>query len=206
MRVLIADDHELVRDAIAAFLAREADLDCTTVESLDAATARIRRSGRFDLVLLDYVMPGMNGLEGLSKAIALNGPRSVAIMSGMAPREVAREALGAGAAGFLPKTMAARSMVSAVRFMLSGEQFVPIDLMRADTASPLAHHPLASELTTRETQVLDGLCRGLSNKEIARELDLREVTIKLHVKTLCRKLGARNRTHAAMIAKGTGLH
>ena len=206
MRILIADDHELVRDAIGAFLSREADLDCETVESLDAATARIRRSGRFDLVLLDYVMPGMNGLEGLSKALALNGPRSVAVISGMAPREIAREALGAGAAGFLPKTMAARSMVSAVRFMLAGEQFVPVDLMAPGGASPLAHHPLASELTTRETQVLDGLCRGLSNKEIARELDLREVTIKLHVKTACRKLGARNRTHAAMIAKGTGLH
>ncbi|MEL7173076.1 MAG: LuxR C-terminal-related transcriptional regulator, partial [Pseudomonadota bacterium] len=66
-------------------------------------------------------------------------------------------------------------------------------------------HPLAASMSERERQVLSGLCRGLSNKEIARELDLQEVTIKLHVKTLCRKLDARNRTQAAMIAKDAGL-
>ena len=206
MRLLIADDHEMVRDTMGAFLSRETDLDCEGVGTLGDALTRIRRSGRFDLVLLDYGMPGMNGLEGLEKAIAANGERSVAIMSGVAPRQVAREALAAGAAGFLPKSMAARSLVSAVRFMLAGEQYAPVELL-APAADELmtSGHPLAGQLTLRETQVLGGLCRGLSNKEIALELDLREVTIKLHVKTLCRKLGARNRTHAVTIANGSGL-
>ena len=100
-----------------------------------------------------------------------------------------------GASGFVPKTLGAKSMMSAIRLMLAGEIFVPFDFMRQ------ADQKTVANLTERETQVLDGLCAGKSNKEIARDLDLQEVTIKLHVKTLCRKLDAKNRTQAAMIAK-----
>lgn len=200
MKILIADDHDLVRDTLAAFLSLEPDLDVSAVESLPAATARIEAEGPFDLVMLDYGMPGMNGLRGLGEAIELNGGRPVALMSGVAPRAVAAEALEAGAAGFLPKTIAAASLVHAVRFMLAGEKYAPIQFMTAPEAEPEAH-PLADKLSGREREVLGGLCRGLSNKEIARELELQEVTVKLHVKTLCRKLEARNRTQAAMIAK-----
>ena len=205
MRVLIADDHEMVRDTLAAYLARDPDLECEGVATLDEGLRRIRRSGRFDLVLLDYGMTGMNGLEGLDRATRANGERSVALISGVAPRQVAREALAAGAIGFLPKTMAARSLAHAVRFMLAGEPYVPVELMAPEPGEAMGGHPLARQLTRRESEVLDGLCRGLSNKEMGRELDLREVTVKLHVKTLCRKLGARNRTHAVTIANGTGL-
>ena len=125
-------------------------------------------------------------------------------MSGTADRSVAQEALDAGAAGFLPKTMAAKSLVNAVRFMGLGEKYAPLDFMTAaEEAAPA--RPLAETLSERERQVLEGLCHGHSNKEIARDLGLQEVTVKLHVKTLCRKLEARNRTHAAMIAKDAGL-
>jgi DNA-binding NarL/FixJ family response regulator len=75
--------------------------------------------------------------------------------------------------------------------------------MRKEAEAP--SHPLADKLSPREIEVLDGLCRGLSNKEIARELELQEVTIKLHVRTLCRKLDAKNRTQAALTAKEAGL-
>ena len=124
-------------------------------------------------------------------------------MSGMATKAIAQEAIDAGAIGFLPKTMAAKSMVNAVRFMAMGETYVPLDFLNA--AEDDAQTPLAKLLSEREMQVLGGLCRGLSNKEIARELDLQEVTIKLHVKTLCRKLDAKNRTQAAMIGKEAGV-
>ena len=87
--------------------------------------------------------------------------------------------------------------------MAMGEKYVPLDFLNA--VEEEADIPLAKQLSERELQVLGGLCQGLSNKEIARELDLQEVTIKLHVKTLCRKIEAKNRTHAAMIAKEAGL-
>jgi two-component system nitrate/nitrite response regulator NarL len=125
-----------------------------------------------------------------------------AILSGTATRAIAETALAAGAAGFLPKTIAAKSLIHAVRFMAAGEKYVPVKFMtERDEEKP---NPLASKLTPRELEVLNGLVDGRSNKEIAKSLDLQEVTIKLHVKTLCRKLAARNRTHAAMIAKDMG--
>ena len=203
MRLLIADDHDLVRDTLASFLTAEGEFEVALAKDLTEACAAITDSGPFDLVLLDYGMPGMNGLTGLGKAIEISEGRPVAIMSGTATRSVAQEAVDAGAAGFLPKTVAAKSLVNAVRFMAMGEIYVPLDFLNTDDAT--ADNPLAEKLTERELQVLNGLCRGLANKEIARELDLQEVTIKLHVKTLCRKLDAKNRTHAAMIAKEAGL-
>jgi DNA-binding NarL/FixJ family response regulator len=125
-------------------------------------------------------------------------------MSGTAPRAIAEEALTGGAAGFLPKTMPARSLMSAIRFMVMGEQYAPVQFMTEREEEPPSN-PLAKQFTEREMQMLLGLCRGLSNKEIARELELQEVTVKLHVKTACRKLNARNRTQAAMIARDAGL-
>lgn len=203
MRILIADDHELVRDTISAFLDREGDITIESVETFEAAFEKIESDGPYDVVLLDYSMPGMNGLDGLRAAIEANGGGQVALISGTADKAIAEQALAEGAAGFLPKTMAAKSLVHAVRFMAAGEQYAPIKFLTQPDEK--TSHPLADRLSERELQVLDGLCRGLANKEIARELELQEVTVKLHVKTLSRKLDARNRTQAAMIARDAGL-
>lgn len=199
MKVLLADDHDLVRETLAAFLVAEGQCEVQSARTLDEALNLIRQG--FDLILLDYTMPGMNGFEGLAKARALAGTTPVAIISGTTQRELAEAALREGAAGFVPKTLAARSMVAAVQIMISGEVFAPISLLQAEEPVDGA---LAS-LTRRETDVLRGICEGKSNKEIARDLDLQEVTVKLHVKTLSRKLGAKNRTHAAMIARDGGM-
>ncbi|WP_417720554.1 response regulator transcription factor [Salipiger sp.] len=195
MRILVADDHDLVRETIAAFLRSEGVDQVETAATLDDAMARARGSGTFDLVLLDYNMPGMIGLSGLELMIEANDERPVALISGTATPEIAEAAIRAGAAGFIPKTLSSSTIVSAARVMAAGEIFVPYSFMSQPTAGK------ASELTQREREVLRGICEGKSNKEIARDLDLQEVTIKLHVKTLTRKLDARNRTHAAMIAK-----
>jgi two-component system nitrate/nitrite response regulator NarL len=203
MRVLIADDHDLVRETIALFLGQAGDFEAETSNSLSTALAAIVMKP-FDIVLLDYNMPGMNGLEGVKKALEANGEKTVALLSGTAPKGVAQEALAIGAIGFLPKTLGAQSLINAIRFMASGEAYMPISVMREEEAA--LSNPLAKNLSKRELQVLEGLCKGKANKEIARDLDLQEVTIKLHVKTLCRKLDARNRTQAAMMAKEAGLY
>jgi DNA-binding NarL/FixJ family response regulator len=199
MKILIADDHDLVRDTIAAFLAAECGEAVATAGTLDDALVTVKREGAYDLVLLDYNMPGMDGLGGLARMIAANDRRPVAVLSGTASRALAEEAIAAGAAGFVPKTLAARSMVAAVRFMAAGEIFAPFGFMQQKSEAA------AELLTPREIDVLRGIVRGQSNKEIARDHDLHEATVKLHAKTLCRKLGAKNRTQAAMIARDRNL-
>lgn len=155
----------------------------------------ISSTGAFDLALVDYNMPGMEGLMGLRKIMAANAGRPVALISGSMSVELAEQALEAGAAGFVPKTLGSKSLVAAVRCMMGGEIFAPLSLIPK---------PVTAEeglLSPRELDVLRGIGLGKSNKEIARDHDLQEVTVKLHVKTMSRKLGAKNRTHAAMIAR-----
>lgn len=204
MRILLADDQELVRDTIAAFLRQEDGLTVEVARDFPTALDLVRSMGAFDLVLLDYMMPGMNGLAGLAAMKKQQGTKPVAIISGTAPRAIAEQALSEGAAGFLPKTMSTRSLVAAVRFMAAGEVYAPISLMTERDTTPVT--VAGAQLTSREMDVLKRLCRGLANKEIARELELQEVTVKLHIKTLYRKIAAKNRTHAAMIAKEAGLY
>jgi two-component system nitrate/nitrite response regulator NarL len=201
MRILIADDHELLRDVLRSYLEAADEFTVTTAADLPEALAAIAEQARFDLVLLDYAMPGMNGFGGLAAAIAAAPGTPVALMSGLAPAGVPERVLAGGGAGYLPKTLAARSVVNAIRFMAAGEIYVPIEMARA----PSGAGSDGTCLSQREREVLKGLCAGDANKEIARTLGLREPTIKLHVKLLCRKLGARNRTHAAMIARERGL-
>jgi DNA-binding NarL/FixJ family response regulator len=195
IKILVADDHDLVRETIAAFL-KESDIDeVKTVANLEEAITAAEQNGAYDLVLLDYDMPGMNGLEGLQRMKRANAEKAVAILSGAASREVAEAALKNGAQGFIPKTLGARSLVTAARFMVAGEVYAPLEFMRK---KPEDH---SGPFSPRELEVLRGICDGKSNKEIARDCSLQEVTVKMHVKTLSRKLGARNRTHAAMIAR-----
>jgi DNA-binding NarL/FixJ family response regulator len=194
MRILLADDHDLVRDTISLFLKSEGVGEVATAENLADALAAAQDS-EFDLALLDYKMPGMNGLEGIAQMKAAMNGGPVAVLSGTATPAIAQNAIAAGAIGFVPKTMSAKAMIGAIRLMILGEVFMPVSFQQQ------AGDANESNLTSREAEVLRALCDGKSNKEIARDLGLQEVTIKLHVKTLCRKLDARNRTQAAMIAR-----
>ncbi len=211
LRLLIADDHKLLRDTLSSFLSQQDDIQIVSVGDVEEARAAIAREAPFDLVLLDYGMPGMEALDGLRRILALEPAPPVALISGMAPREVVEQALALGVRGFLHKTMPATSLLNAIRFMVLGERFVPVDfLVGTETttnqkALPRGGLQRPPGLSAREFDVLQALCAGKTNKEIARDLGLGEPTVKLHVKTLYRRLGASNRTQAAMIARTRNL-
>jgi DNA-binding NarL/FixJ family response regulator len=200
VKILVADDHDLVRETIAAFLVAEGMSGVVTVATYAELTEALAAE-TFDLALVDQGLPGLNGMAGLAQAVAAAGATPLALMSPSTARDLAEAAFEAGARGFVPKKMAARAMVAAVRLMARGERFAPMGLLTSEM-TPGA--PLAL-LTAREVTVLRGICEGKSNKEIARDLSLQEVTVKLHVKTLTKKLAAKNRTHAAMIARAGGM-
>jgi DNA-binding NarL/FixJ family response regulator len=200
-RILLADDHELLRDTLLFYIRSQSDMSVKTASNLDEARRIWLEERTFDLVLLDLRMPGMNGLSGLEAALS-DGVR-VAIISGVATRSVVEEAMQLGAAGFLSKTTPARALIQAINFMAMGETYVSPEFLgdrKADSG-----HPLANRLSNREFQVLERICNGLSDKEIARDLELQVPTVKLHAKMLFRKLNVSSRTQAAVIAKNEGL-
>ncbi len=196
MQVLLAVDHDLIRDTVAAYLRAECRAETEVASDLDAAVAA--RAAAPDIVVLDLAFAG---LDGIARVAAAHPGAPIAVLSAATSRERADAALRAGARGVLTTQMSGRALLDAVGALARGETFVPEGLV-SETAVP---GDGIQTLTRREMDVLRGVCAGKSNKEIARDLELQEVTVKLHVKTLSRKLGARNRTHAAMIARDAGL-
>jgi len=218
MRLLLADDHTLFRDALVQYIER-AEPDAYTILARDLHEVMDIMEGApvLDLVLLDFRMPGMNGLEGLSKITTTYPEVSVALLSGLAEQTDVEEAMAMGARGYFPKTMSGKAMLNGIHKIMDGEIFLPID---HNTNQIMASYSRISDnfaprviggardkkippqkLTPRENDVLQYLMRGAPNKEIARALDLQVVTVKLHVRGICRKLGAKNRTQAALIAQ-----
>ncbi len=203
LRVLIADDHEMILEMFEMYLSGAAGMDVTTATDLDQADTLIVEQGPFDVVLLDLNMPGMNGVAGLRRAIRHNQGKPVAIITGNPTPRMQEEILQAGASGIVLKTTAARSLANAIRFMDAGEFYLPMELMRqTQSATRDARH---GKLSEKEMSVLQYLAEGKQNKEIANELTLAEPTVKMHVTAICRKLGAQNRTQAVIIARDLGI-
>lgn len=207
MRIVLADDHDLVRDTIEEFLKRlDKEIEVLHAATLPQALELIRTSPSLDLVMLDLKMPGMNGLAGLKSARDARPGVPVVILSGETAADTIRNALQAGAAGFLPKTMRASAMVNALRLILAGERYVP-DILLSDPSGP---EPSASggngqpALTQRERDVMGLLVQGFPNKEIGRRLNIEVVTVALHLRSIYKKLGVASRTQAVRMALEQG--
>lgn len=209
MRILIADDHPLYREAVATQIKRlyqDAIIDETA--TLDSAIAAARGADvDYDLLLIDFHMPGVS--EGsISGMVSEFSDIPVAIISGTANIGEIRTAITCGVRGFIPKTASADYLSHAIQILLAGGTSIPVDVLTASSGLDLPDDKSPSWrplLTSRELEVLSAVARGISNKEIGRELNLAEVTVKLHLRSIFRKIGARSRAEAAVIATKSGL-
>jgi len=213
MRILVADDHPLYREALRAQLERiYPDAVVDEVVSFDDVV-RLAGSGdaAYRLFLVDFHMPGMSA-AAMARLVAANPTVPLAVISGTANAADVRAAIHAGARGFIPKTATGSHLGHALQLLLAGGTSVPTAFLAAgdssateSAASSPTAPPWLEKLTNRERDVLKAVARGLSNKEVGRELGLAEVTIKLHLSGIFRKIGARSRAEAAVIATKANL-
>lgn len=206
-RLLIADDHILVRDAVAEVVRHSSDFEVLIADSLRAAVESIRSGDPVDVILLDLNMPDMEGIRSVETMVKAAGDGSVVLFSGYASKDVVLQAISLGARGFIPKNMRLGALLNALNLVAEGEIYLPATLLRGDRSARAAQSGESSEiqLNEKESEVLHFVAAGMQNKEIAWQMNTTEVRVKMHMRSLCKKLGVTNRTGAAVKAKELGI-
>lgn len=220
MRILLADDHDLVREGLRLALQTLApDAEIFEARSAAEVQSSVALNTQFDLVVLDLVMPGAGGFDLLCKLCDQLGHTPVLVLSATDDAATMRRVLDCGAAGYVPKHTPHEVMLGAFKLVLSGGVYVPPALLaRNRTAQVLANAlqpedfpasvsgraELSATLTERQREVLALVEKGMQNKQIARQLGLSEHTVKIHVTAILRALRVSNRTQAVFAAQQFG--
>ena len=212
VRIVVADDQQIVRDGFAALLESQPDFTVVGTASDGDQATRVCRSLHPDVILMDVRMPGTDGIEA-TRQLAAEGDRPrVLILTTFDLDEYVYDALLAGASGFLLKDVTAERLFDAVRIIAAGDALLAPNVTRRLISEFARHRPRTAasipqlgELTPRETEVLRLLAEGLSNPEIGARLVVTEETVKTHVSRILRKLGLRDRTQAVVAAYESGL-
>lgn len=215
VKILLADDHALVREGLRHVLCR-LDGEAVIVEAADCNEALqiAERHTDFDVALLDVAMPGMDGLEGIGRLRQRLPSTPIVMLSASEDVSLVREALRRGAQGFIPKSSTGNVMLSALRLIFSGGIYLPPSLLCQPTApasvaptadgEPLNRADAGPGLTQRQSEVLALMVKGKTNKEIARILNISETTVRTHATAIFRALNVTNRTQAGHVAAKRG--
>lgn len=199
-RVLVADDHPVVRAGLVALVRQQADLELVAEAENGERAVALYREHQPDVVLMDLRMPVVNGVEAIRAITAeFPGARILALSTYEGDADI-RRALDAGARGYLVKDMLLTDVVTAIRAVQRGERVIP-----PGVAAQLAKHPERSQLTERELEVLQLVAKGLSNRQAADAIGRTEETVKIHLKNIYAKMGVADRTEAVTVALTRGL-
>jgi DNA-binding NarL/FixJ family response regulator len=202
-RILIVDDHQLAREGLKAVL-QGGGIDVVGLAETGEQAIAMAQELSPDIILMDVRLgEGIDGLEATRRIAAMGLPSRIIMLTLHDMPAYVREALSAGAAGYVLKDTAIGGLRAAIDQVMAGQSALPLDLvsaaMRAEGRSSRADD-LSTILTPRERDVVERIARGLTNKEIARELDISPATVKVHVERLIGKLGVADRTQAAVLA------
>ncbi len=213
IRLVVADDHEVVRTGFAGLLATQPDFTVVGTASDGAEAVEVCRGQRADVVLMDVRMPRVDGIEATRQLMTAAPRPRVLILTTFDLDEYVFDAIRAGASGFLLKDVTAERLFDAVRVVAAGDALLAPTVTRrligafarAAEPAPAVRPAALAVLTPRETQVLRLVAEGLSNLEIAARLTVTEETVKTHVSRILTKLGLRDRTQAVVLAYESGL-
>ena len=200
IRILTVDDHQLLREGIAAVLESQEDMTLVAQASNGREAVESFRRLRPYVTLMDLRMPDMSGIEAITAIRGEFPDARIIVLTTYAGDAQAAAALKAGAAGYLLKSSVRKELLETIRAVHSGKRRVPPEI-----ATEIAEHVADDALTGREVEVLRRVAAGKSNKLIAVELDISEGTVKTHMKSILPKLDASDRTHAVMIALKRGI-
>ena len=195
IRVLIADDHKIVRMGLAALLATERDLQLVGEADNGIEAVRLATSLKPDVVIMDLMMPKKDGVEATRDILAAAPETRVLVLTSYGTSNAVAQAIDAGAAGALMKTADDAQIVSVIRRLAAGEKYVSAEIRKS-----INETPTIPVLSPRQTEVLKQLTLGLTNKEIANVLGIRKDGVEDHINIIFSKLGASNRAEAVAIA------
>jgi NarL family two-component system response regulator LiaR len=214
IRVLVVDDHPIVRQGLRTFIDLQSDMEVVGEGTNGIEAVDLARCTQPDIVLLDLVMPEMDGFQATSRIIECSPNSRVIILTSFSEEEKVLPAIRAGAHGYLLKDIAPTELVQAVRDAYLGKVQLHPEIARKLMSVVAAEESSASrsatdaydELTERENEVLHLIADGLNNREIAEKLFISEKTVKTHVSSILSKLGLADRTQAAIYALRRGLY
>lgn len=200
IKVLVADDHPLMLDGIAAVLEVEPDIELVAKANNGEKAVEFYRRLRPDVVLMDLQMPGLNGIEAIRIICSEDPGARVAVLTTYRGDVRALHAIEAGAIGYLLKSSLRKELIETIKTVAKGHRCFPPEI-----AADLAEHIGSTAISAREREVLQLVAQGDSNKRISSRLGIGEETVKGHVKSVISKLGANNRTHAVAIGMKRGI-
>ena len=213
LKLLVVEDHALVREGLARLLTQvEPETEVRECADFETALDILDEEGDCDLLLLDLALPGIDGFVGLDILRRRYPAMPVVVVSAFDDVPTITRVINLGASGFIPKAFSGERLLSAVRDVLSGQIFRPLGQpsARLDDETPLPPtkgtvHPKDIGLTERQTQVLALIVKGLSNRDIADQLDLSEGTVKIHATAVFKTLGVNSRTQAMVAVARYGI-
>ena len=208
IKVLITDDHPVVRKGIAALFATKSDIVVVGEAGNGKESIEKEKELMPDVILMDLVMPEMDGIEAIQKIIGVNSEAKILVMTSFATDEKVFPAIKAGALGYLLKDSSPEELVSAIRQVYAGEPSLHPKIARKvllEISNPISSKTSEDPLTKREIEVLKSISGGLSNQEIGESLSISETTVRTHVSRILSKLHLASRTQAALYALKEGL-